>query len=195
MKSYKSVDDYIAGHPEYSEELTHLRVLLNSTELEETVKWGAPCYTIKGKNVIGLTAFKSYVGLWFHQGVFLQDKSKKLINAQEGVTKALRQWRFVENKEIDDPLILEYVQEAIQNQKEGKMMKPEKKPLIIPDELQAAFDEDYVLKDQYETFSHSCKREFAEYISDAKREATRLSRLEKVRSMIMAGKGLNDQYR
>ena len=100
MKRYKSVDDYIAGAEHWQVELIRLREILQSTKLEETVKWGAPCYTHNGKMVVGLGAFKSYVGLWFHQGALLSDPEKVLINAQEGKTKALRQWRFSSLKEI-----------------------------------------------------------------------------------------------
>ena len=94
MKKDTTVLDYIEKHQTYMKELVLLRDILNNTDLEETIKWGAPCYTINGKNIVGMAAFKSYIGLWFHQGVFLKDLKKVLINAQEGTTKALRQWRF-----------------------------------------------------------------------------------------------------
>ena len=55
--------------------------------------------------MIGIGACKSYSGIWFFNGVFLKDKQKKLINAQEGVTKALRQWRFSSVDEIEPELI------------------------------------------------------------------------------------------
>ena len=91
MYRAKSVDDYIAHHPEWETELKRLKAVLESTALHADIKWGAPCYTSNGKNVVGLMAFKSYFGLWFHQGVSLKDDAKVLINAQEGKTKALRQ--------------------------------------------------------------------------------------------------------
>ena len=59
------------------QELLKLRNILLSCGLEETVKWGAPTYTFAGKNVAGLASFKSYVGLWFHQGALLKDEKKK----------------------------------------------------------------------------------------------------------------------
>jgi uncharacterized protein YdeI (YjbR/CyaY-like superfamily) len=54
--------------------------LLVATELEETIKWGIPVYTIKNKNVVGLSAFKDYFGRWFYQGTFLEDPAQVLIN-------------------------------------------------------------------------------------------------------------------
>jgi uncharacterized protein YdeI (YjbR/CyaY-like superfamily) len=68
--------------------------------MTETVKWGVPVYTIEGKNIVGIAGFKAYVGLWFFQGAMLKDKKKKLINAQDGKTKALRQCRLNSVKEI-----------------------------------------------------------------------------------------------
>ena len=84
MKRHNTVDDYIEAAEHWQDELIRLRKILKSTNLHETVKWGAPCYTFEGKNVVGIGAFKSYVGLWFYQGALLADKKKVLISAQEG---------------------------------------------------------------------------------------------------------------
>lgn len=119
MKRAESVDEYIDFAENWKDELIRLRKILNSTELEETVKWGAPCYTADGKNIVGLGAYKSYCGLWFLQGALLADKRKVLINAQEGKTKALRQWRFQSSSEIDARLIKAYVKEAIEVERKG----------------------------------------------------------------------------
>lgn len=196
MKSYKTVDEYILNAETGRDILIVLREILKNTELTETVKWGAPVYTIDGKNVVGIGSFKSYAGLWFYQGALLADKAKVLINAQEDVTKALRQWRFNSADEIDEKLLLEYVAEAIKNERQGKKIMPDKnKPLVIPEELENALNEDKALKACFLGFSKSCQREFAQYVSDAKRAETRLSRVEKIIPMILEKKGLNDKYR
>ncbi len=195
MKTATTVDSYIANQPDYLQELKILREILLECELKETVKWGAPMYTNNGKNIVGIGAFKSYFGLWFFQGALLSDKSKKLINAQEGTTKAMRQWRFKSIDEIDEKLIKVYVKEAIANQKAGKIIKPEKKPLIIPELLKEALASNTELAENFESLSLSCKREHAEYIADAKKEETQRRRLEKIIPMIKNKKGLNDKYR
>ncbi len=196
MKSYKTVDEYILTVQNGKEILIVLRELIKKTELLETIKWGAPVYTINGKNVIGMASFKSYVGLWFFQGTLLKDKAKVLINAQEDKTKALRQWRFNALGEIDDRLILEYLNEAIENQKQNKEIKANrKKEIIIPDELKEAFKNDSILKTQFNNFTPGRQREFADYVSEAKRAETRQSRLQKVIPLIINGIGLNDKYR
>ena len=196
MKSFNTVDEYILNAPNGREILIVLRELLLSTELTETVKWGAPVYTINDKNVVGIGAFKSYAGLWFYQGVFLKDEAGVLINASEGITKALRQWRFASVDEIDDQLILNYVQEAIENHKQGKELKPDKeRKLIIPEELQRALDEDKTLETCFYAFTPGCQREFAGYIAEAKRTETRETRVQKIIPMILEKIGLNEKYK
>jgi uncharacterized protein YdeI (YjbR/CyaY-like superfamily) len=196
MKSFKTVDEYILNVEEGREILIVLRDLIRSTELTETVKWGIPVYTITNKNVVGMAAFKSYIGLWFYNGSFLKDEAGILINATEGVTKALRQWRFTSVDEIDDQLILKYLNEAIQNQKEGKELKPDRnQPVIIPDELQIEFAEEKELENCFSRLTPGKQREFTNYISEAKTLETRKSRIQKIIPLILENIGLNDKYR
>lgn len=196
MKGFNTVDEYILNAKNGKELLIVLRDILNTTELVETVKWGAPCYTINGKNVIGLASFKSYVGMWFYQGGLLKNTEKVLINAQENKTKALRQWRFESPEDIEEKLILKYIHEAIENQKQNKTIKANRnKVLVIPPELEEAFNRDNVLKFAFDTFTKGKQREFADHISEAKQEKTKLSRLEKIIPMIKQNVGLHDKYR
>jgi uncharacterized protein YdeI (YjbR/CyaY-like superfamily) len=196
MKGYKTVDEYILNVKEGSGILIVLRELIGLTELKETVKWGIPVYTINDKNVLGIAAFKTYVGLWFYNGSFLKDDAGVLVNASEGVTKAMRQWRFTSVEEIDDKLVLKYVNEAIENQKQGKELKPERnKPIIIPDELQIEFAEDKELENCFNRFTPGKQREFVNYISEAKTTETRKVRVQKVIPLILENIGLNDKYR
>jgi len=196
MSKNNTVEDFIAKNETWSEILLLLRQTVLSRGLKETVKWGAPVYEIDGNNIVGLGAFKSYAGLWFFQGALLKDNSKRLINAQEGKTKAMRQWRFSNIDEVDIKLVETYVEEAISNQKLGKEIKPDKnKPLIIPDELNAVLSENEHAKSHFDQLSLSKKRDYAEYIQEAKREETKLKRLDKIIPMIIDGIGLNDKYK
>ena len=175
-----------------------LQETLRSFELDETIKWGAPVYTLNQKNIVGIGAFKSYVGLWFFQGALLKDRQNKLINAQHGKTHAMRQWRFQSLEEIvkEKDTIIAYLVESIDNYKNGKVIKPKKKPpLILPDELVESFSKNHLLQSAFEKFSVSKQREFAEYIDQAKREATKQKRLDKIQLMILNAIGLNDKYR
>ncbi len=196
MRRHKTVDDYIESSVAWRDELTRLRKILNSTKLVETVKWGGPCYTHDGKNVVGLGAFKSYFGLWFHQGALLADKKGVLINCQEGKTKALRQWRMTDKSEIDARTVKAYVRESIKNQEKGAEIKPARnKPLTVPIQLERALAKHRRAGTSFKGLTKGRQREYADYIADAKREETKLKRLDKIIPMIEAGQGLNDKYR
>ncbi|MBM83767.1 MAG: hypothetical protein CMJ78_24690 [Planctomycetaceae bacterium] len=195
MKRYQTVDEYIANAEYWQPELIRLREILQSTKLVETVKWGGPCYTHNDKMVVGLGAFKSYIGLWFYQGALRSDKDGVLINAQEGKTKALRQWRFESLKEIKVRAIKAYVKEAIELVEQGKEIKPDRsKPVEIPPELQEAFKQNKKARSAFDQFTKGKQREFTAYIADAKRAETKAKRLEKILPLIEAGIGLHDKY-
>ena len=196
MNYSRSVDEYLEKSRKWNGGLRFLRNKLLNTELTETVKWGAPVYTINNKNVVGLGGFKDFISIWFYQGVFLSDPEKKLINAQEGTTRGLRQLRFTSITEIERNLeiILQYVEEAIQNQKEGKEIEIKRKELIVPEELTQELTNKNLIE-VFEELSLSKKRDFAEYISSAKQDETKWRRLEKILPMIENGIGLNDKYK
>lgn len=184
------------NNSEWLEAQNLLHQILSQSELVETKKWGMPVFTYKGKNVVGYAGMKTHFALWFYNGVFLSDPYQVLINAQEGKTKAMRQWRFESIEQIDGTTILEYIQEAIENEKLGKTWKPEKSPVLeIPALMQEKLDSDADLKASFALFTPFKQKEFIEYISEAKREATQVSRLEKITPMILQGIGLNDKYR
>ncbi len=196
MKKVNSVEEYIEVNSHFGEALTLLRTIINSTELEETLKWNSPVYEIHGKNVLGIGASKEHFGIWFFNGVFLKDEQKLLVASSES-TKSLRQMRFESIDDIDENAVLSYVKEAIENQRLGKELKPEKKgnTVSIPVELQKYFDEDAAFKKCFDQLTPYKQREYAEYIAMAKRPETKQSRLRKISPMIKKGIGLNDAYK
>jgi len=197
MKKIHSVEEYIETNEHFSDALTILRNIINSTGLNETIKWSAPVYDLSGKNVVGLGAFKNHFGIWFFNGVFLKDEHNLLVNAQEGKTKALRQMRFESINDINKKAVLTYVKEAIDNQKAGKEIKPNrsKKETVIPQELKAVLNKNATLRKSFNALTPSKQREYCEHITTAKREATKLSRLGKITPMILQGVGLYDKYK
>lgn len=196
MTTSEKIEAYIEKHEQWSEQLSQLRDVFQKTELTEEVKWGTPHYTLNGKLVAGMAGFKNHYAIWFHHGSFLKDPHKKLMNAQEGKTKGLRQWRFERGDEIDTDLVHSYIQESIENSLAGKEIKPErKKGVSIPPELQTAMDANSKLAEAFACLTPGKQREYADHIAEAKREATRLSRLEKSTPMILEGVGLHDKYK
>lgn len=197
MKKATSVEQYIENNSHYKTAIQLLRSIILKTELEETIKWNAPVYSLNGKNVLSIGAFKHHFGMWFFNGVFLKDKHKLLANAQEGKTKAMRQMRFSDIDDVDETIVLDYVSEAIENQKQGKEVKIErtKKEVKIPKELSDQFLNNTLLKSKFLELSNYKQREYCYYITSAKRETTKQSRMEKIIPLIQQGVGLNDKYK
>lgn len=191
----KTAEEYVGSHPVWSDELKTLRQLLLKSELEETVKWGMPVYTLDGKNVVGIAGFKKHYGLWFYQGVFLSDSKNLLVNAQEGKTKAMRQMKFFLGDKLNKKLITQYINEATENQKKGLTVKPESVKLTMPTELKKALDKDAMVKKSFLALTPGKQKEYMGYILEAKMEKTKLSRIQKIIPLIQAGKGLHDKYK
>jgi len=188
MKKFAKPQDYFDETEGFQKEaLEKVRDVLISCDLEETIKWYMPAYMCDGKNIIGLGAFKKWVSIWFHQGVFLSDPAKKLINAQEGVTAGMRQWRILEGDEIPINQLRSYVEEAKSNSREGLEIKPQRKksgPVEIPDLLKQAFKDVPGLKSKYELCTEGMKKEYCNYITNAKRAETKLKRIKKIIPLI-----------
>ena len=179
----------------WEDEINLLKGIADEAGLTETVKWGGIVYTYKGKNVVGIGGFKEYFTLWFFKGVFLRDEAGVLVNANEENTKSLRQWRFNHIREVDRKLVLQYLLEAIEVEKAGLEIKPEKKQTVISALLQDALDKDNDLVAAFQQLTPYKQREYCEHIESAKREETKLSRLEKCLEGILQRKGLHDKYR
>lgn len=186
----------MSKNEKWQKELEFLRAIIQRTELVETRKWGGEVYTLKNGNVLMIGAFKNYVSIWFYNGVFMKDPYQVLVNSQEGKTKALRHWQFTSVEEMEEDKIMEYIQEAIENEKKGLKWKPEKSDEIeMPEILGQELISDEAFKNAFNELTPFKQKEYMEHIDLAKREATKMSRLEKIKPMILEGVGLNDKYR
>jgi len=108
----------------------------------------------------------------------------------------MQQWRFNLVEEIDGALLAEYVDEAIVNQRAGKILTPVRNTTIsIPAELSSVLDQNNDLRQAFDRLTLGKQREYALYVAEAKRSTTKLSRLQKVTPKILVGVGLHDQYR
>lgn len=194
----KSVDAYIEAQAQWQVELLLLRQIMLDQGLEETIKWSLPVYCHNNRNIASLGSFKKDLAIWFFQGSTLTDPLNVLVNAQENKTKSMRSWRFTSLSDINELDIIQYLQEAIENEISGNVIKPIKKvskPIIIPSELQYVFDENHSLLNTFKELRISSQREFCDYIADAKRIETKYKRIEKIIPLIISGTSLNDKYR
>ena len=195
--SAKVATYYDEEHP-FRQGIGQLRELALKTGLGETYKWNFPTYTLDNKNVLAVCKFKNHFGIWFFKGVFLSDPKNVLENVQKGKTQAMRHWKFKSNDGIDGGAVMAYMLEAIENQKKGMKIVPKKKTVSkvsLPSLLGIALDKDPSLQKAFERLSPYKQKEYAEYISEAKQEKTKASRLGRILPMIIEGVGLNDKYR
>ena len=190
------VDAYIEkkAQPWQTPILNTLRQCILDCGLKEEVKWGGPAYTHNGI-VVGIGAFKNHVALWFFEGATLKDESKVLLNAQEGKTTAMRQWRFVEGDSIDQKLVKAYVSEAALNMEKGIKTPKKKVVVVVPELLQQFLDSNKDIKAYFDGLAPSHRREYAQHIAEAKREETKLRRLEKVKQLLKEKRTLHDKYK
>lgn len=180
---------------QWQEALDELAGIIRRSDLDSSIKWGAEVFTFEGKNVVSYGGFKNYFALWFFNGVFLKDRYKVLVNAQEGKTRSLRQWRFTSIDQIEETKILQYIEEAIEVERKGLKIVPQRSvPISIPDLLVSAFN-DIELKAAFERLTPGKQNEYIVHINEARQEATKLRRIEKIKPMILQGIGLNDKYK
>jgi uncharacterized protein YdeI (YjbR/CyaY-like superfamily) len=157
-----------------------------------------PTYVYKGRNLVAMGAFKTYAGIWFFEGSLLADDQKMLMNAQEGKTQAMRQWRFTSIDDLNEAVLHQYILESMANVDNGVKVvykKTQSKKIIIPKEFKDAFEKSPDIARIFNELSTSKQREFTEYIATAKRQNTRDDRTKKCLLMISKGIGLNDKYR
>lgn len=178
----------------WQKEFRHLREICLSSGLTEELKWGKPCYTLHGKNVVLIHGFKEYCALLFHKGVLMDDSENLLIQQTKNVQSA-RQMRFTSIDEIEnhENHIEKYIQHAKQIEKSGqKVPKIKTREFEIPEEFQIRLQEDPSLKASFKNLTPGRQRAYLLYFSSAKRSSTRTSRVEKSIPRIMDGLGLDD---
>lgn len=188
------VDAFISRQTKWQEEFTQLRRILKDGRLTEDLKWGNPCYTFEGRNVILMHGFKEYCAVLFFKGALLDDPQNVLIRQSENV-QASRQIRFTDVQGILDlePVLKAYLDQAIRNEEAGlEVVFKETKEFPIPEELSLKFYEDPTFKMAFLALTPGRQRAYLLHFSSPKRPETRIARIEKAMEAIFDGKGLND---
>ncbi|MCB9679131.1 MAG: YdeI/OmpD-associated family protein [Alphaproteobacteria bacterium] len=178
----------------WTDALVLLRALVLEEGLVENMKWGSPCYTLDGANVLMITSFREYCSISFFQGVLLEDEAG-LLSAPGPNSQAFRLLKVTSAAEVREKhdLIRAYVREAIELQKSGRKVEFAKSPGEVPDELQAVLDADPVAAEAYAALTPGRQRSYILHVSSAKQESTRVSRAEKCVPKILSGKGFNER--
>ena len=108
------VDWFFDKDTKWKKEYEQLRTIVLNCGLDEELKWGCPCYTFEGSNIVLIHGFKEYCALLFFKGALLSDANNILIQQTENVQSA-RQIRFTNLKEIVkmEKILKAYIYEAI----------------------------------------------------------------------------------
>ncbi len=188
------VDAYIARSKKWPTEYERLRTIVLDCKLTEELKWGVPCYTYQGKNVVLIHGFKEYCAILFHKGALLKDTHNLLVQQTENV-KAARQLRFASIEELvaNEMIVKAYIFEAIELEKAGaKVEKSKPAEIVLPEELLEKFAEAPEVKTAFEALTPGRQRGYILLFSAPKQSKTRMARIEKAIPQILAGKGPND---
>lgn len=188
------VDWFFEKSTQWQEAYKELRRIILECGLVEELKWGVPCYTFDGSNIVLIHGFKNYCALLFHMGVLLKDTEDILIQQTEYV-QAARQIRFTRIDEIKEmeKVIENYIYEAVEVEKAGiKVPMKETEDYPVADEFQEELDENAELKAAFEGLTPGRQRDYLLYFSSAKQSKTRKRRVEKFKPKILNGKGRND---
>jgi uncharacterized protein YdeI (YjbR/CyaY-like superfamily) len=190
------IDAYIEKSAPFARPvLTHLRELVHATipEVQEDLKWSMPSFMYKGI-LCGFAAFKEHAAfnLWKHALIVGGDRPDDAMGSFGRITS-------LADLPPDD-VIAGYLREAKRLNDEGikvpKREKPaeEKKETAVPDDLVAALEPNPVALEHFQGFSPSKRKEYVEWITGAKTDATRAKRLGTAVEWIAEGKGLNWRY-
>jgi uncharacterized protein YdeI (YjbR/CyaY-like superfamily) len=193
------IDDYIKNSAEFAQPiLTHLRELINEAcpEIEETMKWSFPHFDYKG-NVCGMAAFKQRCTFGFWKASLMADPHELLINSPEAMGH-FGKITSLADLPTDDVLI-EYIKQAVRLNEEGIKIpsKPKtavKKELNIPAYFTGALKENQKASETFEKFSYPHKKEYVEWITEAKTNETRNKRLATAIEWLAEGKSRNWKY-
>lgn len=191
------VDAYIAKQAPFAQPiLTHLRELFHkaSPQINEEIKWGVPHFTYKGI-VGGVAAFKHHVGFGFWKSKLMQDPAG-LFRADPKASMCTAKFTSIDELP-KDKILLSYIREAVAlNENEVKVpaVKKARPALKAPTYLTKALQADPVASANFASFSPSHRRDYIEWLLDAKTEATRHKRLATTLEWLRAGKHRNWKY-
>ncbi len=195
------VDAYIARSADFAKPiLEHLRKLVHDTSplLTETVKWGFPFFDYKG-SVCQMAAFKEHIGFGFWKQAQLNDPGK-LIHQEDGTAGSFGRITSLIDLPSDE-ILVDFIKQAIQlneagNKKPAVKKEPAPKTAIeIPSDFAGVLAANPKALEVYNKFSPSHKREYLEWITEAKTDITRQKRMETALEWIAEGKTRNWKYK
>ncbi len=199
MVAPEQINAYISEQPEWQRKLlVRLRQLIHSTDAQvvEAWRWDKPHFDHAGI-MVGLMAFKEHVGVWFHKGALIKDP-KKLFEADPKTDqKGIRAYKLREGDTINEGAFIDLVKQAVALNAKGTKLtdaKPARKALEVPPELEQVLHKDPTAWANWEAFNYSCKKEYVEWITDARKDETRKRRIAQSFEKIREGETKEEKH-
>ena len=194
------IDAYIDESADFAKPvLKHIRKLVHAAcrDVEETLKWSMPFFMHKGI-LCNMAAFKQHCTFGFWKGALIFGKNKDAGNNQD---EAMGQFgRISAISDLPkDKVLIGYIKEAVRLNQTGARLPPKpklkkRKELIVPPVLMAALRENRSAQTAFQKFSYSHKKEYVEWITEAKGEETRKKRLLTAIEWMAKGKSRHWKY-
>ena len=187
------VDAYIGRSTKWPGEMSELRTILLGCGLNESVKWGKPCYGHGDKNIAIMQEMNDFLSLMFFKGALIEDRAGLLRSQGPNSRSALRlEFTSVPQVQEQADIIGDYVVAAIAVEDAGLSVGPAPE-LELVDELTERLAADPDLAAAFEGLTPGRQREYHLHIADAKQAKTREARIDKYVPQILAGKGMRDR--
>lgn len=159
------------------------------------MKWSFPHFDYKGM-MCSMASFKSHCAFSFWKASLMSDK--KLVANAKGETAMGHLGRIEKLEDLPtDKVLMGYIREAMKLNDAGAKVEKKKvvkKPVVVPEYLKKALSKNLLVKDNFEGFSPSQKREYIVWITEAKTEATRAKRIAQMLEWVSEGKLRNWRY-
>lgn len=201
-KHDQRVDDYIARAPEFARPiLRHLRAIVHAVcpDAEETIKWGRPTFMHRGRLLCSMAAFKAHCGFGFWNSEVAAAVTRDNGKPKESSGQLGRLTRMEDLP--DDATMRRYVAESVRLLESGQPARTRpaagaapRPALPMPEDLALRLMANPRAAAAFEKFSPSCRREYIEWITDAKREETRRKRLDTAVGWMAEGKARHWKY-
>jgi uncharacterized protein YdeI (YjbR/CyaY-like superfamily) len=206
-KTDPRVDALIAKAPAYAKPvLTHLRALVHEAipDATEDIKWARPFFLVGGAIVCNMAAFKAHCAFGFWAPQMNALLAAEGVAGEGGPNGGSSLGKITRLEDLPPRrTMLGYLRKAAELQRTGVATSPAAKkagaaprpPIPVPDDFAAALARSKKASRVFETFSPSCRREYLEWVTTAKRAETRKKRVDEAVARIAQGLERNEEYR
>jgi uncharacterized protein YdeI (YjbR/CyaY-like superfamily) len=195
MSRDTQVDTYIARQAEFARPiLEHLREVVHGAcpECEEALKWSMPAFLYKGKQLAGMAAFKAHASFGFSQCGDVIDPG----SVKEGAMGQFGRLTGIADLPPPERLagMVRAAMRAIDTGAKTRRQTRTRPELATPDDLAAALAANEAARATYQAFPPGCRREYLEWVVEAKRPQTRARRIAQAVEWMAEGKKRNWKY-